>query len=110
MAYDKNSFVLRGRISNVEFSTIGQKDTPLCKALIKVTRGENVQFIPIEAFGDNAKILSDMDSEYVQVEGQLKGREYEGKHYVSVNVWDVLVLREAENNSDPEPPKEDRPF
>ena len=108
--YDKNSFVLQGTISKVETSRVGAKETLLCKALIKVERGDSIQLIPIEAFGDKAAILSEMEGEYAQVEGQLKGREYQEKYYVSVNVWDIFTTPIIANNPKPEPGKDDLPF
>ena len=108
--FGKNKLELRGTFKFIEEMPIGNDGLVLTKGTILVPQGDDkFDQVAIEAFGDSGKMLTARDGHYIEVEGKLVGREYEGKYYTSARVYEVKDLP-MYSQEDQTPPTGDEPF
>lgn len=117
--YGRNTFILRGHVEFESEKPVGVDKVLLAKGYMNIPgRDDKVMRVPIEAWRDAGQLIKDHNGEWVEVEGRLEGREYEGKTYPSNKVFEIKLLpmhKEEDQPSDgqstgeppPEPPAED---
>jgi hypothetical protein len=74
---------------------VGKSGKHKCELVIEAS--SNAQYpcpVKVEAYGDE---ISEQASGYaagdwIEVEAHLRGREYQGKHYVSVSAWKIHAV------------------
>ena len=78
-----NDFMLQGELVWPEFKTVGEKQTPLFKAKVKIpepsrtTPGEfRFSYVRITAWDDIAEGLSSLSSPFVRVSGHIQERDW----------------------------------
>ena len=103
--YGKNVATLRGYLKCLSESNVGIENILLVKALINIPgRNDEVMSVPIDALGDTAIELQRHDGEWIEVEGRTEGREWEGKYYSSVKIFEIKTLPMHKDDSEKPPP------
>jgi len=74
---------------------VGKSGKNKCELIIEAS--SNAQYpcpVRVEAYGDeiSAQASGYAAGDWIEVEAHLRGREYQGKHYVSVSAWKIHAV------------------
>lgn len=92
------SLVLKGKVVNIgdEWENDGGTFKKR-ELLLEIDPGDYAQEIPIEVVNKRLEILNGVAAgDEVEVEINLRGNEWNGKHYLSANAWKLNVLVKGE--------------
>lgn len=77
---DGENFVsLKGTLQWPELRTVGQNNTKLFKAKLKIPIGDKAQYLKVAAWNDIAENLADVAKEqFIHIHGHVEERSYDG--------------------------------
>lgn len=77
---DGENFVsLKGTLQWPEFRRVGQNNTPLFKAKLRIPVGEKAQFLKIAGWNNIAEGLADVpENQFIHIHGHVEERSYDG--------------------------------
>lgn len=97
-----------------ETEVVGSAGTFKKRTIVVSSDEQYIQHVPIDFVQDKTSILDNYSvGQQVKVSVNVRGNEYNGKYYVSLNGWKIEKLGDAPVTSEPvknEEPANDLPF
>jgi hypothetical protein len=93
--------------------TVGSAGTFKKRTIVIATSEQYVQYIPIDFVQDKCTILDNYKvGQEVKIGINIRGNEYKGKFYVSLNGWNINKITDVPQAeaAQPQPEADDLPF
>ena len=94
-----------GKVHQVaETQVVGSAGTFQKRTIVIATNEQYVQYIPIDFVQDKCDILNNYKvGQEVKVSINIRGNEYNGKYYVSLNGWKIEKQESSQPQQAPQP-------
>jgi len=93
-----------GRIKEIGETKTFKNDFTVREFVVSVANGEYPQDIAIQVVKDNCAKLDDFGvCQLVSCQCDIKGREYDGRHFVNIQCWKIVTDEESVKRPDTPP-------